>query len=103
MVENAAGEVEAEAQGAEDGPSKRTSPTKKKRGRPAKAKKATPVDEEDAVEEEEDLGVEEQDGAANGVSYWLMKAEQEDREETMKDGSVVSVPGAPVAVLWNCC
>ena len=83
----------AEAEGAAEEPSKRTSPTKK-RGRPAKGLKgkgkaatATAVDGAAELVEEED------DAVTNGVAakqYWLMKAEQEDREETLKDGSTVS-------------
>ena len=84
LVEN------AEAQGAGEGPSKRTSP-KKKRGRPAKAKGKSAVTadaaEEEVAEEEEAV----ETNGANVKQYWLMKAEQEDREETLSDGSVVSV------------
>ena len=83
------------AEGAEDAeaaPSKRTSPTKK-RGRPPKAKgKGKNVST--AVDGAEDVDEEEQDGMTNGVTgkqYWLMKAEQEDREEKLKDGSVVRI------------
>ena len=84
----------AEAEGAE-GPSKRTSPLKKRgRGRPPKANgKGKAAVTEAAVEEEDDDDEEEEVVVANGVSvkqYWLMKAEQEDREETLEDGSVVS-------------
>lgn len=90
LVEN------AEAEGAGEEPSKRTSP-KKKRGRPAKAKgKGKSAVTEDTAEEEV---VEEEDVAeTNGENvkqYWLMKAEQEDREETLSDGSVVSIPLSP--------
>ena len=93
LVEN------AEAEGAGEGPSKRTSPTKKRgRGRPPKAKgKGKSAVTEVAAEEEvadDDEEVAETNGE-NVKQYWLMKAEQEDREETASDGSVVSVPFSP--------
>jgi hypothetical protein len=92
LVEN------AEAEGAGEEPSKRTSP-KKKRGRPAKAKakgKSAVTEgaaEEEVVEEEEEIA---ETNGENVKQYWLMKAEQEDREETLSDGSVVSIPLSPL-------
>ena len=78
----------AASEGAEQ-PSKPASPIKKK-GRPAKAKgkKAAVtavVETEDADEEADQNAVDEE---VSGKQYWLMKAEQVDREETLNDGSV---------------
>ena len=92
----------AEAEGDGDGPSKRISPLKKRgRGRPPKAKgKGKSAVTEAAAEE--DVDEEEEAETANGVDvkqYWLMKAEQEDREETLEDGSVVSTLSSPLASL----
>ena len=81
--------AEAEAKG----PSKRTKSPSKKRGRPAKAKGKAKSTVTEVAEEQQDVDQEEDAGATNGEStkrYWLMKAEQEDREETLNDGSVVS-------------
>lgn len=82
--------VETAKAGTEE-PSKPTSSLKKKRGRPSKAKGKSAVTE--GVAEEEQVEEDEAE-TANGESvkqYWLMKAEQEDREDTLGDGSVVSI------------
>lgn len=62
----------------------------KKRGSPAKGKgkkaaAAEVVEAELDDEAEDDMVVE------SGKKYWLMKAEQEGHEETLKNGSVVSL------------
>ena len=82
-------------EGAEEAPSKLTSPTKK-RGRPPKAKgkgkgKAVATTDGAADDVIVEVEAEQDETAADGVTgkqFWLMKAEQEDREETLKDGSV---------------
>lgn len=70
-----------------DEPSKRQ--PAKKRGRPpgkGKGKKAVAKEE---LEKEADADDENDvEGTSGRKNYWLMKAEQEDREETLKDGSV---------------
>ena len=76
-----------------EGPSKRTKSPSKKRGRPIKAKGKAKTAVTEVVDEEEDLDEEDVAEATNEEStkqYWLMKAEQEDRQETLSDGSVVS-------------
>ena len=69
------------------------SPVKKGRGRPpakgrGKKASATPaaadVDDTKQVEEEDVVN----DVAPSDKQFWLMKAEQEDNEQTLKDGSV---------------
>ena len=70
--------------------SKPTFPTRK-RGRPAKGKQAAVAVTADAEAEDlEEINVAGLAVDASGKQYWLMKAEQEDREETLKDGGVVS-------------
>jgi hypothetical protein len=96
LVEN------AEAEGDGEGPSKRTSPLKKRgRGRPPKAKGKGKSAVTEAAAEEEDVDGDEEAETANGVSvkqYWLMKAEQEGREETLRDGSTVSTQSTVVSL-----
>lgn len=82
-------EERVEAAGA---PSKQASHTKKG-GRPAKKAAgkaaATPAihdnTEQTAADEEDNMDT------LAGKNYWLMKAEQEDREEVLSDGSTVSL------------
>ncbi|KAF2765662.1 DUF55-domain-containing protein, partial [Teratosphaeria nubilosa] len=63
----------------------------KKRGRPAKASTAELVEDVDgdgdAMAKADNAEEDDQD-EASGKQYWLMKAEQEDREETARDGTV---------------
>ena len=66
-----------------EAPSKRKFPTKKS----GKATTAERRGKQAVTADEEDIDAEEQDGS-DGKQYWLMKAEQEDREETLSDGSV---------------
>ncbi|SMY23264.1 unnamed protein product [Zymoseptoria tritici ST99CH_1A5] len=75
----AAGQLEDELMGdADDGgtPEPAITATKKGRGGKGKAK---------MTEEEEEADV-----SSSGKQYWLMKAEQEDRDETAKSGRVVN-------------
>ena len=72
--------VEAAAEEPIDEPSKPISSVKRGRGRPKKAS---------AIAVADDMAVDEEDiKEATGKRYWLMKAEQEDREETLEDGTV---------------
>jgi len=67
----------------------------KKRGRPAKAKAAVKpaadVVEDEAVEAPVDDAVDADAVANTDTQYWLMKAEQIDREETLEDGSTANM------------
>ncbi|KAK3702931.1 hypothetical protein LTR37_014780 [Vermiconidia calcicola] len=62
-----------------DAPSKNTSLTVK-RGRPAKGKGKQAATSTDAADEQE------QDEGSTGTKFWLMKAEQVDRVETLENG-----------------
>lgn len=76
-------------------PSKQVPLTKKKPGKPAKKAKSN-SNATAAAENEQEVGValekEGGDEAVGGKNYWLMKAEQEDREEVLKDGRTVRHP-----------
>ena len=86
-------DVAGEAEGAAtDAPRKEPSRTTKRgRGRPAKAQGATTstVAANNALDEEEAEGAPAEN--ASQQQFYLFKAEQEDREETLKDGTAVSI------------
>ncbi|EGP87811.1 uncharacterized protein MYCGRDRAFT_26867, partial [Zymoseptoria tritici IPO323] len=63
----------------------------KKRGRPAKAQAAQDNEVSDEGEAQEPAPTPvKRDVSSSGKQYWLMKAEQEDRDETAKSGRVVN-------------
>lgn len=85
-------ELVDEAEGAKDGPSKQA-PSPKKRGRPAKGKGKGKAVAAAVVEEDDEVNDDAQAEAAgvSGTNYWLMKAEQEGREEILENGETVSI------------
>ena len=80
--EAAAEQLEEELVDAVDAPSKPISSVKKGKGGRGRPKKVTAEHEADEVDTEEE------GSSTTNKQYWLMKAEQEDREETLEDGSV---------------